>query len=85
MSRAVALLRRLAGDDVAARAEARASRLSSSDLVDWAEAAVPGIGRALEDWTRKGLPDGLEEALSATASLMVVLEQLELRRRRGIL
>lgn len=80
--RALALVRRLAGQTAQERLERRASKLATDHLVDWAEATVPAIGRALSDWGREGRPESLGEASLGAASLLVVLEELERRQVR---
>lgn len=83
--KALEVIRNLAGDTAARRLERRTKALPSNDLVDWADAAIAGIGRAFGDWQREGLLDGLQEARVGASSLVVVLEELEERRLSGSL
>lgn len=73
----------LAGMDPVRRIEQRAERLPTNALVDWLEPAIVGVGKAINDWTREGRPDSLDEARVGTASLLVVLEELARRRDAG--
>ena len=80
---AAGVLRRLGGENVELRIERRVARMDTHQLVSWAETTVPGIGRALDDWALEGKATSLDEARMGTASLLIVLEELEHRREAG--
>jgi hypothetical protein len=63
----------------------RAARLGTHDIMDWAEAAVSGIGRSMLDFQRgitvdQGGIDPLEEALMGAEALVTMIEELVTRR-----
>lgn len=74
------IIGRLAGIDPVTKIERRAARLGTNALVDWLEPTVVGVGKAINDWSREGRPDSLDEARVGTASLLIVLEELAHRR-----
>ena len=76
---AAAVIRRLGGESAELTLERRVSRLDTFALVGWAETTVAGIGRAMDDWTRDGKPESLDEARMGTAALLMVLEELHVR------
>lgn len=85
MVKALDVVKRLGGDVVASRLERRVRALPSADLVLWCESAVVGLGRAFGDWQKTGDPKGLWEAQVGSASVSVVLDELERRRESGLL
>lgn len=78
--RAMELVRRVAGLAAEKRLEQRVASMGTHELVDWAESAIGGVGRAFGDWTRSGEPNGLDEARVGAAALLTVLEELHQRR-----
>lgn len=60
--------------------EARVAKLSTADLVSWAEQALYGIGRSLSIWQRSPeQAEMLEEARIGAEALHVVLEEIKAR------
>lgn len=60
----------------AAAVASRAGRMSSHDLIGWAETCLVAAGRSFGDWQREGRRDGLDECRVALASLQIVMEEL---------
>lgn len=83
--KALEVVRRLGGQVAVQRLETRVRRMPVEQLVQWSESTIPGIGKALGDWTQRGEPTGLEEARMGTAALLTVLEELERRRAAGLI
>lgn len=79
--KALDVVRRIAGQLAEQRLEQRVTKMSTDRLVDWADATVPAIGRALGDWTRSGQSESLDEARMGAAALLQVLEELHARTR----
>ncbi len=82
-ARGLAVVRKLGGATAQSRLEQRAASLDGFALLDWAEATVPGVGRALNDWGRTGAVTSLDEARMGTAALLVVLDELYGRTAEG--
>lgn len=63
------------------RLETRVAKLSTPDLVAWAEQALYGIGRSLSSWQRSPEQEEMfEEARMGAEALHVVMEELKARR-----
>lgn len=81
--RALDVVRQVGGDTAQVRLEKRVANMDGFALLDWAESTVPGIGRALADWSQHGETDSLNEARMGTAALLTVLEELHSRTAEG--
>jgi len=57
----------------------RVEKLSTQELMGWADQAIFGVGRAMSDWQRFGSPDSLEEAILGAEALHEVLKILKER------
>lgn len=82
------VIEKIAGAAGQQRIEQRIARMSSEDLVQWMDAGIAGIGQSFADWRNGGRNqaiDGLGEARMGAASMLLVLEELELRRTAGTL
>lgn len=63
------------------RIESRVAKLSTPDLIAWAEQALYGIGRSLSSWQRSPEQEEMfEEARLGAEALHVVLEEIKSRR-----
>jgi hypothetical protein len=63
-------------DQVRERAQKRLSRLTTPDILNWADQAGTGIAKALDDYRRLGDQQSLDEAqngISAVAGAIDVL------------
>lgn len=56
--------------------ETRVSKLSTPDLVKWADQALFGIGRNLTDWGRDPVYHYIDEAQLGANALLVVMNEL---------
>jgi hypothetical protein len=54
-------------------------RLSSAEILNWADMAGSGIARTLQDYRRHETPESLEEAKSGLLALLACVDVLEKR------
>jgi hypothetical protein len=59
--------------------ERRVERLSTTELVSWADMAVSSLGRDLSDWRRGGPNEHLAEAEVAAESLLAMVREVRSR------
>lgn len=59
----------------------RVEKLSTSELMGWADQAIFGVGRAMSDWQRFNSKDSLDEAILGAEALHEVLKKLKERVR----
>ncbi len=64
------------------RAATRIKNLGKTDLMDWLEVAIPGMGRHLEMYRRSG--DNAHLAEVALANMVVTMVVSELLEKEGI-
>lgn len=83
--KALEVVSRLGGAVAVHRLENRIKKMPVDQLVQWSESTIPGVGKALGDWTQKGEVTGLSEARMGAAALLIVLEELERRRATGLI
>ena len=65
--------------ETTARARKRVERLSTPEILTWADTAGAGIARALSDHQRDGNPDSLEDAYEGLLTMLGVVEELKHR------
>jgi len=61
------------------RAQKRVERLSTPEILQWADTAGAGISRALSDYQREGSRDSLEDAYTGLLTMLGVVEELRNR------
>ena len=59
----------------------RVEKLSTQELMGWADQAIFGVGRAMSDWQRFKSKDSLDEAIMGAEALHEVLKILKERVR----
>jgi hypothetical protein len=62
-----------------ARARRRVTKMSSHELLNWADAAGTGMARAFGDFRRAGEVTSLDEVHGALLALAAVTDELKLR------
>lgn len=69
-------------DTVREKVSKRVSRLSESEMLDWADIAGSGIARTLRDYQKSHEPHLLDEAREAVSALQGVIDTLAERGQR---
>lgn len=62
----------------------RVEKLSTQELMGWADQAIFGVGRAMSDWQRYKSKDSLSEAVMGAEALHEVLKLLKERTNNDI-
>jgi len=70
-------------EEMAARVRRRVERTSSGDLIAWAELAVCGMQRQLDDFRRDPCEDHLAEIKLAALSMDAVADELAVRLKQS--
>lgn len=62
------------------KARKRVAKMATSDLMEWAETAISGMGRGLSDYQREEAPEALLEIRdTALPALTALVDELLLR------
>lgn len=71
--------RKASPDAILERARRRVTKITTPDLLLWADQALFGLGRDLDTFRRSGDLASLTEALEASVALRAVLEEVTRR------
>lgn len=61
------------------RARRRVARLSTHEILNWADSAGSGMAKAFDDYRKYGEEESLDELKQAVKSLEAVIEELRAR------
>lgn len=68
-----------ADNPIQAKVRKRFERLSTSDILDWADQAGSGVARCLQDYRNYGASESLHEARTGLEGLLTLVDVLQER------